>query len=300
MTRPSISVVLPTHNGAEFLDQAIGSVVAQTWEDWELLAVNDASTDSTAQKIEAWAEKDERIRAIPLDRNLGLPAALNAGFRLARGAHYTWTSDDNWYRPDALAMLLDALKAEPRSDVIFSDYTEVDENGAPLREIPARWRGDLLLGNRIGPCFLYRREVDATLGGYAEELTLAEDYDFWLRASRQFRFSPLNESLYFYRIHSDSLTARRGEAIEAASLLALERHLDTLDRRERGKALVVLGAADLSRHQVRRGRRRLGQAIAQGRWPLFHAGFRLVLVDVAFGPRIGNWLRSLRTGVRRR
>jgi glycosyltransferase involved in cell wall biosynthesis len=300
MTRPSISVVLPTHNGAKFLDQAIGSVVAQTWEDWELLVVNDASTDSTAQKIEAWAEKDERIRAIPLDRNLGLPAALNAGFRLARGTHFTWTSDDNWYRPDALAKLLEALEAEPRSDVVFSDYTEVDENSAPLREIPARWRGDLLLGNRIGPCFLYRREVDATLGGYAEELTLAEDYDFWLRASRQFRFRPLDESLYFYRVHADSLTARRGEAIEAASLFALERYLATLDRRERGKALVKLAAADFSRHKPRRGRRRLGQAIALGRWPLFHAGFRLVLVDVAFGPRIGNWLRSLRTGARRR
>ncbi len=134
MTRPSISVVLPTHNGAKFLDSAIGSVVAQTWEDWELLVVNDASTDGTAQKIEAWAEKDERIRTIPLDRNLGLPAALNAGFRLARGAHFTWTSDDNWYRPDALAKMLDALEAEPRSDVVFSGYTEVDENGAPRRE----------------------------------------------------------------------------------------------------------------------------------------------------------------------
>jgi glycosyltransferase involved in cell wall biosynthesis len=298
MTRPSISVVLPTHNGAKFLDQAIGSVVAQTWEDWELLVVNDASTDGTAQKIEAWAEKDERIRALPLDRNLGLPAALNAGFRLARGANFTWTSDDNWYRPDALAKLLDALDAEPRSDVVFSGYTEVDENGAPRRELPARWRDDLVLGNRVGPCFLYRRAVDAALGGYAEELTLAEDYDFWLRATRQFRFRPLYESLYFYRVHADSLTARRGEAIEAASLLALERYLDTLDRRERGMALVTLGTADLLHHKTRRGRRRLGQAVALGRWPLFHAGFRLVLLDLAFGPRIGNWLRRLRTGAR--
>jgi glycosyltransferase involved in cell wall biosynthesis len=298
MTRCSISVVLPTHNGAKFLDSAIDSVVAQTWKDWELLVVNDASTDGTAQKIEAWVEKDERIRAVPLDRNLGLPAALNAGFRLARGAHLTWTSDDNWYRPDALAKMLDALKAEPRSDVVFSGYTEVDENGAPRRELPARWRDDLVLGNRIGPCFLYRREVDATLGGYAEELTLAEDYDFWLRASRQFRFRPLDESLYFYRVHANSLTARCGEAIEAASLHALERYLATLDRCERGKALVQLAAADFSRHRPRRGRRRLGQAIALGRWPLFHAGFRLVLLDVALGPRIGNWLRRLRSRAR--
>jgi len=296
MTRCSISVVLPTHNGAKFLDSAIDSVVAQTWEDWELLVVNDASTDGTAQKIESWVEKDERIRAVPLDRNLGLPAALNAGFRLARGAHYSWTSDDNWYRPDALAKMIDALEAEPRSDVVFSGYTEVDENGTPRHEIPARWHDNLVLGNRIGPCFLYRREVDATLGGCSEVLTIAEDYDFWLRASRQFQLRPLDESLYFYRVHADSLTARRGEAIEAASLLALERYLLTLDRRERGEALLKLAAADFSRHEVRRGRRRLGQAIALGRWPLFHAGFRLVLLDAAFGPRIGNWFRRLRTG----
>jgi glycosyltransferase involved in cell wall biosynthesis len=300
MTRPSISVVLPTHNGAKYLDQAIGSVVAQSWEDWELLVINDASTDATAPMIEAWAEKDERIRAVHLHRNLGLPAALNAGFRLARGTKFTWTSDDNWYRPDALAKLHDALDTEPRSDIVFSGYTEVDENGAPRSEQPARWRGDLVLGNRIGPCFLYRREVDADLGGYAEELTLAEDYDFWLRAARQFRFRPLDESLYFYRVHADSLTARRSEAIEAASLLALERYLASLDRRERGKALVVLGAADFSHHRMRRGRRRLGQAVALGRWPLFHAGFRLVLLDVVLGPRVGNWFRRLRSGARGR
>jgi glycosyltransferase involved in cell wall biosynthesis len=296
MTRPSISVVLPTYNGARFLDQAIGSVVAQSWKDWELLVVNDASTDGTTQKIAAWAEKDERVRAVPLDRNVGLPAALNAGFRLARGAHFTWTSDDNWYRPDALAKLLDALNALPRCDVVFSGYTEVDENGAPRREHAARWCDDLVLGNRIGPCFLYQRDVDAALAGYAEELTLAEDYDFWLRASQQFRFRPLDESLYCYRVHDDSLTARRGEAIEAAALLALEHHLDALNRHERGKALVTLGTADLARRETRRGRRRLGQAIALGRWPLFHAGFRWVLLDLAFGPRIGDWLRRLRPG----
>jgi glycosyltransferase involved in cell wall biosynthesis len=300
MTRPRISVVLPTHNGAKFLDRAIGSVVAQTWQDWELLVVNDGSTDGTAQKIEAWVAKDERIRALPLDRNLGLPAALNAGFRLAQGENFTWTSDDNWYRPDALAKLLDALDAEPRCEVVFSSYTEVDENGTSRCERTARWRDDLVLGNRIGPCFLYRRAVDTALGGYAEDLTLAEDYDFWLRAARQFRFRPLDESLYFYRIHPDSLTTRHGEAIEAASLFALERYLASLDRRERGKALVTLGTADLSRHKTRRGRRRLGQAIALGRWPLLHAGFRWVLLDVAFGPRIGNWLRRLRLGASRR
>jgi glycosyltransferase involved in cell wall biosynthesis len=300
MTRPSISVVLPTHNGAKFLDRAIGSVVAQTWEDWELLVVNDASTDGTAQKIEAWVEKDERVRSLPLDRNLGLPAALNAGFRLAQGANFTWTSDDNWYRPDALAKLLDALDAEPRSDVVFSSYTEVDENGTPRCERPARWRDDLVLGNRIGPCFLYRRAVDTALDGYAEDLALAEDYDFWLRAARRFRFKPIDESLYCYRIHADSLTTRRGEAIETASMFALERHLRALDRRERGRALVTLGTADLLRNKTRRGWRRLGQAIALGRWPLFHAGFRLVLLDLALGPRIGKWLRSLGTGAHSR
>ncbi len=256
--------------------------------------VDDASTDESAQKIEAWVRKDERVRAIPLDRNVGLPAALNAGFRLARGAHFTWTSDDNWYRPDALALLLEALQAEPRCDITYSGYTEVDDGGTPQREVRARWHDDLVLGNRIGPCFLYRREVDAKLGGFAEDLPLAEDYDFWLRASREFRFRALDESLYCYRVHAESLTARRAEEIEAARQCALDRHLGALDRRARGDALLLLGGTELAAGQTKRGRRHLGQAFALGRWPLVHAGFRLVLLDLAFGPRLGTWIRRRR------
>jgi hypothetical protein len=151
---------------------------------------------------------------------------------------------------------------------------------------------DLVCGNAIGPCFLYRRQVDATLGGYAEDLVLAEDYDFWLRASRHFRFQAIDEPLYYYRVHEGSLTAQRAEAIEAVGRQALERHLAALDRRERGDALVRLASVDLSQGATKRGRRRLRQAIALGRWPVLHAGFRLILLDLVLGPRIGGWLRG--------
>jgi glycosyltransferase involved in cell wall biosynthesis len=293
MTRPNLSVVLPTHNGAHYIDQSISSIVAQTYEDWELLVVDDASTDESAQKIQAWVEKDERIRAISLQRNHQLPAALNAGFRLARGSYFSWTSDDNWYRPDAFASLLDAIEREPSRDIVFSSFIEVDGSGATLRERHLYWPSDLVRGNTVGPCFLYRRQVDETLGGYAEDLILAEDYDFWLRASLRFHFHAVDELLYYYRVHEGSLTAQRTEAVEAIAQHALDRHLAELSCRERGDALVRLAAVDLSQGITKRGRRRLGQAIALGRWPLLHSGFRLVLLDLLLGPRIGSWLRRL-------
>lgn len=292
MNRPTISVVLPTHNGARFLDRAIESIASQTHQDWELLVVDDASTDDTPRCIATWVAKDERIRGVRLERNRRLPRALNAGFRLARGAHWTWTSDDNWYRRDAFERLLEALTGDPRCDVVYSGYTEVDETGRVLREVPAR-PPDLLFGNPVGPCFLYHSAVDAALGGYDEDLELAEDYDFWLRASRQFRLCPLDASLYCYRVHDGSLTARRREAVTAIAELALERHLVALERPARADALLRLGAADVAQQRTRRGRRRLEQAMALGRWPLLHPGFRLVLVDLLLGPRAGNFVRRL-------
>jgi len=106
---PAISVVLPTHNGSRFIDQAIDSIVRQTYQDWELIVVDDASTDDTPTRIDWWPRQDDRIRVVHLERNRTLPGALNEGFSRARGEYHTWTSDDNWYHPDALARICRAL-----------------------------------------------------------------------------------------------------------------------------------------------------------------------------------------------
>jgi glycosyltransferase involved in cell wall biosynthesis len=209
MANPTISIVLPTHNGSRYIDKSVESVVNQTWREWELILVDDASTDGTPAKIERWARSDDRITAIHLPNNRKLPGALNDGFARANGEFHTWTSDDNWYHPQALARMIEVLRSDERIGIVHADAIAVDEYGSFMGQARSGSAADLHVMNRIGACFLYRRQVTLALGGYDEDLAGAEDYDFWLRAAVRFRYRHLGEFLYFYRCHSASLTARK-------------------------------------------------------------------------------------------
>ena len=107
-----ISIVLPVYNGAEHMAGSIESVLRQTWKNWELIIVNDCSTDQTLAVAESYQKKDSRIRVLSNSKNLKLPLTLNAGFAQAKGEYYTWTSDDNLYQPEALSSLVQALEQD--------------------------------------------------------------------------------------------------------------------------------------------------------------------------------------------
>src|SRR5687767_2807233 len=124
---PLISIVLPTYNGERYLAEAIESCLAQTCRDWELILVDDASSDGTPAVIARYARQDPRVRAIRNPANRKLPGSLNAGFARARGDYFTWTSDDNCYRATALAEMRAALAADPAVDIVYAGYTLIDD-----------------------------------------------------------------------------------------------------------------------------------------------------------------------------
>jgi glycosyltransferase involved in cell wall biosynthesis len=201
-----VSIILPVYNGERYLDQAINSCLAQTYSKWELIIVDDASTDTTPDIIDHYQSVDSRIHCVRHHENFRLPAALNTGFALAHGDLLTWTSNDNLYHPQAIAVMADFLSNHLDVDVVYTDYVRIDETGRELEATPVLPMEHLLYGNVVGACFLYRRVVQETLKFYDERLFLAEDYDFWLRASRYFKLSPLHCKLYYYRLHDVSLT----------------------------------------------------------------------------------------------
>ncbi|HXL56803.1 MAG TPA: glycosyltransferase family 2 protein, partial [Chitinophagaceae bacterium] len=105
MLQPAISIVLPTYNGSKYIRTSIESCLNQTFTDFELIIVNDCSTDNTASIIEEYAAKDSRIIIIHNAFNKKLPLSLNTGFDIAKGKYHTWTSDDNYFAPNALEIL---------------------------------------------------------------------------------------------------------------------------------------------------------------------------------------------------
>ncbi|GEO01466.1 hypothetical protein NSE01_32980 [Novosphingobium sediminis] len=241
---PRVSVVLPVHNGAAYLDAAIASILAQTFRDFELICVDDGSTDETPQILQRRARSDPRIRVITNCPNKGLPGALNTGFAVARGAFHTWTSDDNIARPEMLARLVAALDADPGVAIAYADFSVIDASGAVIGCQKMGPASDLLLGNRIGAAFLYRAAVTRALSGYDEALFGVEDYDFWLRAVRRFYFVKVDEDLYLYRRHEASLTDRRALRIHRLGSQIIRRELSRVPSRTlRARALVEHGLA---------------------------------------------------------
>jgi len=247
MPKPLVSIVLPTYNGSRFLEEAIESCLGQSYSHFELIVVDDASTDGTPEIIAGYEALDRRIRSIRHTSNLGLAAALNSGFAVSRGELLTWTSDDNLYHPNALDILVDFMKANRRFDIVYTGFSYVNDEGKLIRRHPALPAEELTYRNTVGACFLYRRIVYEKVGGYDVSAAQVEDYDFWLRALGSFRFHALPEDLYFYRIHEGSLSQRDTEGTKLATRRILQRNLDGWDKRFRSLAYLRLArdAADM-------------------------------------------------------
>jgi glycosyltransferase involved in cell wall biosynthesis len=228
-TTPLVSIILPTYNGSAYLRESIDSCLAQTYSNCELIVVDDCSTDATPDIIASYVAKDSRIRSLRHPTNRKLPAALNTGHAAAKGSYLTWTSDDNRFLPAAIEEMTRFLEEHRTVGVVYTDCVLIDEEGQFMRDYPAQPASQLAYMNALFACFLYRRSVYETVGGYDAELFLAEDWEFWLRAARQFELAPLHKVLYEYRWHDQSLTkATKRSEVRASIERALRRHLPHL------------------------------------------------------------------------
>jgi len=229
---PRVSIVLPTYNGTKYLAQSIQSVIDQTLTAWELIVVDDASAEDAYGIAAAFG--DPRIHYVRNGANCRLPRSLNRGFALAAGQYLTWTSDDNWYAPDALEKMAQVLDSSPRVAMVRTDMWRVDEHGnKKLAGLdPPLW---LASYNCIGACFLYRRIVLETVGLYDHRYALVEDYEYWLRVASRFAIASVVEPLYYYRIHSSSLTGQsaQGHIESLAAAVRAEPRFCRLQRRLR-------------------------------------------------------------------
>jgi glycosyltransferase involved in cell wall biosynthesis len=298
---PKVSIVLPTFNGSQFIRESIESCLNQTYPNLELIIVDDGSTEHTRDIIASYAEKDPRIVSLRHTTNQNLPAALNTGFEAAQGKYLTWISDDNLFRPQAIEQLVAALDTHPEAHIAYSDFTKMDASGKFIACVNADEKEGLVLENCIGPCFLYRDSVQKQLNGYDEALFLAEDYDFWLRASVDFFFMPLHQDLYLYRSHRNSLTTRYKDKIRNAKINALEKNLPNLrwaPKSLQAEAFINLAAL----HQVanhRRGAwRNVRRALALDPKILLTSKALGLSIFICFGNRVFDALKKLYSDTR--
>ncbi len=281
-----VSIVLPTYNRARYLREAIQSCVDQTYPNWELIVVDDGSVDDTPSIAAQYEAADPRIRYLRHDTNRKLPAALNTGFTTAIGDLFTWTSDDNLFRPQALDVMVDFLNQNPDVDVVYSDYSFIDEEGNVLGYNRAKDFDELPYWNSVGAGFLYRRSLWDKLGAYEENSLLVEDYEYWLRASQSVRFHALHEDLYLYRTHIGSLGSSEKGRISIAVSHLLERCLSEMNwsRKWRSRAYLRLSREAGFQYGRVAAIRYLVKAIAESPACLFQRIALPVLAQIVMGP----------------
>ena len=209
-----MSIVLPVYNGEKYLAESIESVLQQTYQNWELIIIDDCSSDSTPNIVKSYVLKDDRIHYYRNEKNKKLPGSLNAGFKKTKGDYLTWTSDDNRYRSNAIERLLAVLK-QNNCQFVFSAYSIMDENGVIIKDrvLKKNAAKELPVHNVVGACFMYTRTVYEKVGDYDTELFLTEDFDYWQRIYAEFGAVYIQDILYDYRMHSASLTDTKNEDV---------------------------------------------------------------------------------------
>jgi len=235
---PLVTIMLPVYNHADYVSFAIDSVLRQSYSNWELIILDDGSTDNLLEVLKQYSD-EPRIR-IYTQENQKLPMALSNLHRLVRGEFLTWTSADNILEPQMLMHLVSFLISNPSCVLCYADVSLIDENGAaytkkdyrsaeidPSRPNVVRLPRDSSLleaeaDNFVNACFMYRKEASNILeGNYASDLTGLEDYDYWLRLAKlgDILHVKNEEPLYRYRVHKrtmseELLTIKREEHIK--------------------------------------------------------------------------------------
>lgn len=200
-----VSVVTPVHNALPYLDDAIQSILDQTFEDFEFVIYDDASTDGSSERIDEWAARDPRIKAFHGKKNLGPAASSNAVVRHASAPLIARMDADDISLPTRLERQRELLTERPDVGIVASLCDVIDAHGKQLRG-PEMWR--LMRTSWFNPfphgSMMYRRELFDSIGGYRDECEFWEDLDFVVRASEKARILVIPRPLYRYRQSTSS------------------------------------------------------------------------------------------------
>jgi glycosyltransferase involved in cell wall biosynthesis len=250
MTRPAVSIVLPTFNRLKHLRPAVDSVFAQTFTDWELIIADDGSEGETADYLETLA-KHPGVRVLRLPHTGNLPANRNTACQAAGGEYIAFLDSDDVWLPEKLAAQVASLERHPERGWSHTAFAVIDESGQLFTGAQARWwpatQGWILDGlikmqTIVAiPSVIVRRQLLEQVGGFDATLRVCEDYDLWLRLAGLSEIDGVPETLLHKRTHRESyytdtmVLQDRGRALEKILATATQPALLSALRRERAK-----------------------------------------------------------------
>jgi len=209
---PIVSVIISTHNRENKIGATIESVLNQTYQNFEIIIVDDASTDDTVSLLEEMTQKDPRISFYVLEKNSGGAAApKNKALEHARGKYIaTLDSDDLWY-PEKLEKQLELFKKYPDVEVVGCAFKNMRDGGDEIQFIPeVNHRNAILVKDYMGPgsCMIYKKSLLEKTGGFDPEFKNFQDWDMRIRIQKYSDFAFVNEPLLDYVVDAKSISNR--------------------------------------------------------------------------------------------
>ncbi|NNE99536.1 MAG: glycosyltransferase [Pyrinomonadaceae bacterium] len=226
MSIPQVSVVIPAYNAERYLAASIESVFQQTYDRWELLVIDDGSTDSTGEIAGSYGNAAVKYFFTP---NGGVSRARNIGIENASGKYVAFLDADDVWEPEKLEIQMDVLDRETNVKACYSAFFLVDEN---LNEVGVRRSkrksnalNDLMLsGNVVATpsTVIAEKDLFSQVGGFDTDLSLCADWEMWIRLATKTEFAYIDEPLLKYRVHESNMS-NNPRVLESDTILLLEK-----------------------------------------------------------------------------
>jgi len=268
--KPTVSVIIPTYNRAHLISRAIKSVLNQTYQDFEVIVVDDGSTDNTEEVIKEFQKKDERIKYVRHEKNKGGSAARNTGIKAAKGKYIAFLDSDDEWLPEKLEKQMKVFENAPaKVGVVYTGFWRIENNKKIY--IPSSWvkkkegniHKELLKGNFIGlPTVLVRKECFKKAEMFDEKLPRLQDWELVIRLSKYYDFKCIDKPLLISYYTSDCISTNNNALIKALKLI-LSKHFDefTKDRNLLSKYYYSIGHNLCLSNHFKEGRNYLIKAI---------------------------------------
>jgi len=216
-----VSVVMPAYNSEKYISESIDSMINQTYINWELIVVNDGSTDGTKKIIQEYTRKfPMKIRLIDKEKNEGISKGLNSAIKKADGIYICWLSSDDIYSIDMIENEINFLNNNKEFDIVFSNCDFINTDSEFLMSCPKNYYYDeLVKGDKTQPyrsllskyCLngcsvMCKKEHYEKIGGFNSKFLYAHDYDMWIRLAANYNIGYINNINVHYRIHPEQGT----------------------------------------------------------------------------------------------
>ena len=251
-TSPKVTVVIPVYNREKYVGEAIESILGQTFRDFELLVIDDGSTDRSQEVVRSY--HDPRIRLVCNASNEGIPRTRNTGIHLARGEYLAFLDSDDWAYPERLAKQVAFLDGHHNYAAVGTWIIWMDEEGRSLRRIKRK----PVLPDEIAAQRLFQQGIEnstsmartAVLRAYEhrEEFDISSDFDLWARIAAHHKLATLPDVLARRRMHSGRITEERAHRVKEGRLAIYATQLRALG--------VAFTNTDLERHFLLRSMRK--------------------------------------------